>query len=215
MKNSFFNRFAPKEPKFFPMLKELAQVLDATSRLLSDMLICSEHSERMDFYHKIKEGEREGDRISRMIFNELGTTFITPFDREDIHLLADSIDDVIDGVNGCAKRIAIYNPKQNSQDGKELGDIVREGSITINRAIEGLDKVRKNAQQVRTCCEELHTLENKGDDIYEAAIMKLFEEQPDSIELIKTKEILFELERVTDAADRVGKALKTIIVKYA
>ena len=107
MKNSFFNRFTPKEPKFFPLLKQLSEVLSASSVALVESLQHDQPTERSEYYKKIKDLEREGDRLTHLIFDELGTTFITPFDREDIHDLACCMDDVIDGINSCAKRISI------------------------------------------------------------------------------------------------------------
>ena len=107
MKNSFFSQFTPKEPKFFPLLKQLSEVLCEASVVLIESLQHDSPTERSDYYKKIKDLEREGDRLTHLIFDELGTTFITPFDREDIHDLASCMDDVIDGINSCAKRISI------------------------------------------------------------------------------------------------------------
>ena len=84
MKNSFFSRFTPKEPKFFPLLKQLSEVLCEASVVLIESLQHDSPTERSDYYKKIKDLEREGDRLAHLIFDELGTTFITPFDREDI-----------------------------------------------------------------------------------------------------------------------------------
>ena len=153
--------------------------------------------------------------MSHKIFEELSSSFITPFDREDIHLLADKLDDVIDRINSCAKRIAIYNPKQNNPYEKSLGEIVKKGAECINESMEELSSIRKNASKLKLHCKTLHDLENEGDDIYETAIINLFEDEKDGIELIKMKEILNELEKTTDAAEHVGKILRTIIVKYA
>ena len=126
MKNSFFSRFTPKEPKFFPLLKQLSEILAASSELLVESLKHDSPEERTGFYKRIKDMEREGDKLAHRILDELGTTFITPFDREDIHDLASSIDDVIDGINSCAKRIAIYNPHPISESGKELSRMIQQ-----------------------------------------------------------------------------------------
>ena len=193
MKNSFFSRFTPKEPKFFPLLKQLSEVLCEASVVLIESLQHDSPTERSDYYKKIKDLEREGDRLTHLIFDELGTTFITPFDREDIHDLASCMDDVIDGINSCAKRISIYNPRPISENGKELS------RLTL----------------LREYCSKLHEIENQADDVYEFFITKLFEEEKDCIELIKIKEIMHELEKTTDAAEHVGKILKNLIVKYA
>jgi uncharacterized protein len=215
MNNSFFNRFTPKEPKFFESLQQISDVMLKAADLLIESLQTTTNDVRMSYYRRIKDEEREGDKLSHKIFEELSTSFITPFDREDIHLLADSLDDVIDRINSCAKRIAIYNPKENTPEALELAKIVRQDAVCISSATADLGMVRKNATHLKARSKELHDLENQADDIYEEAIIRLFGSEKDGIELIKTKEILNELEKATDAAEDVGKALRTVIVKYA
>lgn len=215
MKNSFFSRFTPNEPKFFPLLKQLSEVLSASSALLVESLHHDLPSERLEYYKQIKDMEREGDRLTHSIFDQLGTTFITPFDREDIHDLASCMDDVIDGINSCAKRINIYNPRPISDSGKELSRLIQEETVYIGKAMDELETFRKNPTPLRACCTKLHDIENQADDVYEFFITKLFEEEKDCIELIKIKEIMHELEKTTDAAEHVGKILKNLIVKYA
>lgn len=214
MNNSFFNRFTPKEPKFFPLLKQLSEVLTASSILLEESIRYDLAADRSMYYKKIKEKEREGDRLTHLILDELSTTFITPLDREDIHDLASCMDDVIDGINSCAKRIAIYNPRPISDSGKELCRLIREEAVYIGKAMEELESFRKSPVRLRTYCSKLHDIENQADDVYEFFITKLFEEEKDCIELIKIKEIMHELEKTTDAAEHVGKILKSFIVKY-
>jgi len=213
MKNSFFSRFTPKEPKFFPLLKQLSEILVASSELLVEKHDSPE--ERAGYYKQIKDMEREGDKLTHLILDELGTTFITPFDREDIHDLASSIDDVIDGINSCAKRITIYNPRLISESGKELSRMIRQEADYIVKAMDELETFRKNPNTLRGYCSKMHDIENQADDIYELFITKLFEEEKDCIELIKVKEIVHELEKTTDAAEHVGKILRSLIVKYA
>lgn len=215
MKNSFFSRFTPKEPKFFPLLKQLSEILVASSELLVGSLKHDSPEERAGYYKQIKDMEREGDKLTHLILDELGTTFITPFDREDIHDLASSIDDVIDGINSCAKRITIYNPRPISESGKELSRMIRQEADYIVKAMDELETFRKNPNTLRGYCSKMHDIENQADDIYELFITKLFEEEKDCIELIKVKEIVHELEKTTDAAEHVGKILRSLIVKYA
>lgn len=213
--NNFFSKFTPKEPKFFPLLKQLSENLKSAADVLQESLNYSSPKERTDFYKKIKEFEKSGDKLTHRIFDELGTTFITPFDREDIHDLTSRVDDVLDGINSCAKRIAIYNPKPISESGKELCSIILQGAELICSSMDELETFRKNPAKLREYCIKLHDLENKGDDVYEHFIIKLFEEEKDGIEIIKIKEIMQELEKTTDSAERVGKALRNLIVKYA
>ena len=215
MKNSFFSRFTPKEPKFFPLLKQLSEILSASSSILVESLRHDSPTERANYYKLIKDKEREGDKLTHLIFDELGTTFITPFDREDIHDLASSIDDVIDGINSSAKRITIYNPRPISYSGKELSLLIQQEAHYISKAMDELETFRKKPTTLRDYCTKLHDIENQADDVYELFITKLFEEEKDSIELIKIKEIMHELEKTTDAAEHVGKILRNLIVKYA
>lgn len=215
MKNSFFNRFTPKEGKFFPLLKKMSDVLLTASDLLIECLKSDSHLKKMEYYKKVKEQERIGDKYSLEVFDELNSTFITPFDREDIHALATKMEDVTDGINSCAKRIALYNPKQVSEDALKLGEVLKESVICIGKIIDQIDILKKNPQHIKIYSQELHDLENKADDIYEHAIINLFELEHDGIELIKMKEILHELEKTIDAAEGVGKVVKTIVVKYA
>lgn len=215
MKNSLLNRFIPKEVKFFPLLQDLSLCLLEASELLVESLEYETSENRIEYYKRIKEVERRGDRLTNLIFHELGKTFITPFDREDIHDLASSIDDVIDRINSSSKRIAIYNPNTISDSGKTLALLIQETASLIHRAINLLDTFSKNQALLRQFCTGLHDIENEADDVYETFITKLFQEEKDSIEIIKIKEVMQELERATDAADRVGKILKILIVKYA
>ena len=182
--------------------------------LLVESVQHDQSAERSDYYKRIKELERQGDKLSHHIIDELSTTFITPLDREDIHDLASSIDDVIDGINSCAKRIAIYNPRPISDSGKELCRLIQESTEYIVKAMDELEPFRKAPSLLREYCSRLHEIENQADDVYEFFIIKLFEEEKDSIEIIKIKEIMHELERTTDAAEYVGKILRSFVVKY-
>lgn len=178
------------------------------------MVACPNADTRMDYYRRIKEIERHGDQISYTIFDRLGHHILTPLRREDIHLLAQSIDNIIDDINSSAKRIAIYNPEKILIDVVELGRIIRQDAHTIQNVAHYLYRIPAHTEKIRSSYDLLHKLENRADDVYEAAIMKLFEGTESSREIIKNKEILSELEHATNTADQFGKVLQTIIVKY-
>jgi len=215
MNNSFFSKFTPKEPKFFPILKEMADVLLVASDLIIECVQNNDHEKAIDYYKKIKEQERKGDALSGRIFDELNSTFITPFDREDINNLSNRLDDVTDYINSCAKKIVLYNPRQMPESAVELARLIREGAVCIGKAVDELDVLKKNSKKIKEYCLELHDIENRADDVYEHFLIELFEKESNGIELIKLKEIMYELEKATDAAEYVGKIIKTIIVKYA
>jgi predicted phosphate transport protein (TIGR00153 family) len=213
--NNFFDKFVPKEPKFFPILKEMADVILVASDLIIECVQKDDHESAVEFYKKIKEQEKKGDALSVKIFDELNSTFITPFDREDIHHLADRLDDVTDYINSCAKRIVLYNPKQLPKEAIDLALLIKEGAVCIGKAVDELNVMKKNSKKIKEYCVELHNIENKADDVYENFLIQLFENEKDAVEIIKLKEIMYELEKATDAAEYVGKIIKTIIVKYA
>jgi len=215
MNNSFFSKFTPKEPKFFPILKEMSDVMVVAADLIIECVQKSDHESAIEYYKKIKEQEKKGDALSNRVFDELNTTFITPFDREDINHLSGRMDDVTDYINSCAKRIVLYNPKRMPESAVELARLIKEGAICIGKAVDELDVLKKNAKNIKQYCTELHDIENKADDVYEHFIIDLFENEKDGIEIVKLKEIMYELEKATDAAEYVGKIIKTIIVKYA
>ncbi len=215
MNNSLLNRFTPKEPKFFDFLKQVSDIYVSVSTLLLSSLEADSVEKRREYFHQVKAQERAADKVGRSIFDALESSFITPLDREDIHDLAESLDDVIDLVNSCAKHLHIYNPKHLGNVAMELGRVVVEDARCVSQAMDALTVMRKNADALKTCIERLHTLENQAGDIYENGLIRLFDEETDAVELIKTKEILSELEKTTDASERIGKVLKTIVVKYA
>jgi len=135
MDNSFFSKFTPKEPKFFPLLDNLAETVLDASRLLVDFVEKKRNNEDIsESYNLIKRQERKGDRITQTIFDALSSTFITPFDREDVHSLANKLDDVLDAINSCAKRINIYNPKTMPPEALEIAKLLTEGAKDFNSA---------------------------------------------------------------------------------
>jgi uncharacterized protein Yka (UPF0111/DUF47 family) len=215
MKNTLFNRFIPKEVKFFPLFKELSKVILTAADVLTECTKTNSHDEHARYYKIIKEYERHGDKLSHQIFDELNRTFITPFDREDIHELAMFMDDVLDGINSSAKRLALYKPKTIPDSAVQLATLIRQAAVCLGVITDQLETLKKKSAVVRKSCVELHDIENKADDVYDFFVMKLFEQEKDSLELIKLKEILYEMEKTTDVAEYVGKIVTTIIVKYA
>ena len=215
MKNNLFDRFKPKENKFFPLLSGMAEVIVTASDLIIECVQVTNHNEAVEYYKKIKDQERKADTIQNQIFEELNQTFITPFDREDINHLSSTMDDVIDLINSCAKRIMLYSPKVMPESAVRLAMFVRESSGFLIQAIGELDVLKKSTSRIKEYCEQLGVIEKKADDVYEHFLIDLFENEKDAIDVIKLKDILHELERATDAAESVGKIIKTMIVKYS
>ena len=169
---------------------------------------------RRDLIKEIEHVEHIGDNITHMIFNELGRNFITPFDREDIHALTSSIDDVLDLIQGSAKRIELYKVTVISEPMVLLSDIILKGAIELNVAVLNLEGM-KRIDEIKAACVRINSLENNADDVFNLAIAKLFDVEKDAIQLIKTKEILQALETATDKCEDAANVIESIIIKYA
>ena len=215
MNNSLFSKFTPREPKFYRYLREMAEVSMEASHLLVECVKNVDHETATHLAKQIKVFEKKGDYTLTHIFEELNTTFITPFDREDIHDLANRLDDVMDYINSGAKRIMLYRPKQMPESAEKLAILIREASAIVLKAIDELSVVKKYSKEIKKLCQQLHDIENAADEVYEEFISHLFANEKDSVEIIKLKDILHEFEKATDAAEDVGKIIETIIVKYA
>lgn len=215
MNNTFFSKFTPREPKFFPVLKEMSDTLLVACDLLIECLEKFDHETATEYYFKIKEQERRGDELSNKIFEQLNSTFITPFDREDIHNLSNRLDDVTDFICNSAKKMMLYDPKEIPGSAVTMAQYIRESAVCIGKAVDELDVLKKDAEHITQYCRELHEIENRADDVYDHFINDLFKSDRDTIEIVKLKEIMGGLEKATDAAEFVGKIIKTIVVKYA
>jgi predicted phosphate transport protein (TIGR00153 family) len=215
MNNTIFNKLSPQETKFYPLLDQLAESISLASAMITECVDNYDYNSTVEFFNRIKEQERRGDRLLAEIFDKLNTTFITPFDREDIHDLANTLDDVLDDINSCAKRIVMYHPNKIPESAVKLGRILIDGADILTKAVKMLATLKKDAEVLKENCDKLHIFENEADDIYETFIIDLFENEKDAVEIIKLKEIMHELENAADTIEKVGKIIKTIIVKYA
>lgn len=213
--NSFFTSLLPREEKFFPEYKKMSGCLVAAADLFTELVSTTEHDVQVDLYTKIKAIETECDNIIAEIFESLNDTFVTPFDREDMHQLADDLDDVMDYINASAKRVILYQPRQMPNKAMHMAEIILEDAKAIDTACGELKNMRKQPTISLEQCSKLHDLEHEGDDVYDNFVQELFEIEIDAKELIKIKEIMACMEEATDRANHVGKTLKTIIVKYA
>jgi len=215
MDNSFFSKFMPKEPKFNVLLRQMAEVSAEAAVLVIKCVKTTDYEEVVEYAKQIKLYEKKGDSILIRIFDELNTTFITPFDREDIHALGNRLDDVMDYLNSAAKKVMLYRPKQIPERTIVLAHLLAKASEIVLQAVTELSNIKKNAKNLKKLCNELHDVENNADEIYEEFLNDLFANEKDSIEIIKLREVMRELENAIDTAEGVGKIIKTIIVKYA
>ena len=206
--------FAPKSGKFFELFSQSTLNLVNMSAKFKTLLDQKDESARETIVREIHDLEHIGDDVTHRIFKELGENFITPFDREDIHYLATSLDDVADFINGTASRISLYQLKEIDQVMHSLASVLHRQTMEVDQAVQNL-KNMKNAQRVREAIVRINDLENEADSIFDLAIARLFSEEIDAIEMIKKKEILSVLETATDKCEDAGNVIESIIIKYA
>ena len=204
----------PKEEKFFPMFEDMAELISKAAHLLARIIDHNEPSKQEETFREIKLLETKADDIVHQVFDTLNTTFITPFDREDIQRLTSKMDDVLDYINATSQQIKLYKPKKLVPQFRELCLVVVRGCEQIRVAVLELHNL-KNPAKINNACVKINELENIADDIYHQLISELFDTETDPIELIKNKEILESLETTTDRIEDVSDILKTIIIKSA
>lgn len=210
-----FNIFIKRENKFLILLNQMVAELTIASEALVELMKNTQDHVKRDYYNtQIKEIESAGDKIYDSIFHELNTTFITPFDREDIQELAAKMDDVLDFIHGVAKRTVMYNVHVAPAEFSNLAIIISQQCVALQSSIAAIGKVAKSPKEVIESCHQIHELETKADGIYAQYVTKLFAQCTDPIELIKLKEVVQYLEDTTDRTDDVADIIRTIIVKY-
>jgi predicted phosphate transport protein (TIGR00153 family) len=202
-------RIIPREAKFFEMFAEMASNLTEGAILLRDLLHHYNNVETR--IQKLTDIEHRGDELTHAVITKLNQTFITPFDREDIHKLATQLDDVLDYVNSAGERLVTYKVASSPPDAARLADVIVRQCQQLEKAVSVLEK----SQGVLDYCVEINRLENEADDIARAAIGKLFETERDPINLIKAKEIYEMLETATDKAEDAANVLETVVLKSA
>jgi uncharacterized protein len=197
----------PRDNSFFAMFSAMSDNNIAGARALVDLFANYQEVEKqIEQIHRI---EREGDELTHAILTKLNQTFITPFDREDIHELASKLDDVLDFINAAASRIVMYRISTPPPAAGELANIILMQSQELQKAVS---LMQKNGN-ILVHCVEINRLENEADVVSQQAIAILFEHEKDPINLIKIKELLEFLERATDKAEDVANVLETVVLK--
>jgi uncharacterized protein len=202
--------FIPKDQKFFDHFEELADIIQRGGQLFLDILNNFEHSEAK--LATLKEIEHKADEITHIIFAKLHKTYITPIDREDIHALANKMDSILDIIEGAAVRMYLYGMKKPGKEVVELALILNNAIAVVSKVIHGL-RHRKNSNMIIAACVEIHTIENEGDYLLHQCIARLFQNEKDPFELIKTKEIYELVEDAIDTCEDVTNIVEGIVLK--
>ncbi len=213
-KSDLYNRLFHSEKTIYPALAAMSSYVVESSMLLTDMISQdSDHHRQEDTYDRIKMLESECDVLATEIFDRLNVTWFSPLPKQDIHALCDSLDDVIDNINVSAKRMMLYNPRTMGNQTMHMAEIVIECTKLIQKIFNDLNILKREPGRALEICNRIHELEHEGDDVYGSFVQELFESDTEALEVIKIKEIMSSLESATDCANKVGKTLKSILVK--
>ena len=202
-------RLIPRETKFFEIFENMASNVTEGARVLHQILQTFENVEAG--VQRIKEIEHRGDDMTHAVMTKLNQTFITPFDREDIHRLASSLDDVLDFVNAAGQRLVLYKIRRATSPAAELAGLIVRQSEELTKAVSLLEKNK----HVLEHCVEINRLEDEADRVCRQAIANLFDDEKDPIELIKMKELYEVLEMATDKAEDAANVLEAVVLKSA
>ncbi len=202
-------RLVPKDKKFFDMFVDMTANIGEGARLLKAILDDFENVEVR--VKQLKDLEHKGDEMTHAVLIKLNQTFITPFDREDIHQLASKLDDVIDYVYAAGERLVMYKILSAPAAASELAGVIIRQADQLSKAVSMLEK----HDNVLEICVEINRLENEADQIGRAALAALFEREKDPINLIKIKELIEVLETATDKAEDAANVLESVVLKSA
>lgn len=197
----------PRDTSFFQMFSAMSENLNAGAQTLVDLF--ANYHDVAAKIERVRDLEHEGDDLTHAILIKLNQTFITPFDREDIHQLASKLDDVLDLIHAASARIVMYRITAPPPAAGELAKIILKQCQELQRAVSLL---QKNGN-ILSHCVEINRLENEADAVAQQAIANLFQGEMDAINLIKIKELLEFLERATDKAEDVANVLETVVLK--
>lgn len=210
--SDIFSFMVRKNSLFFDLFAEDTANLLVQAKVFHQMFQLTDQDQIINCVREIKDLEQKGDDITHQIFMELSENFITPFDREDIHALATSIDDIADNINGCASRIQLYNVREFSKTMELMSEVLLKQVVEIDAALKDMQNM-KNEKRVREAIVRINSLENHADDLFEESIARLFAEASDPLELIKVKDVLSSIETATDKCEDVSNVLESILVK--
>ena len=197
----------PRDEKFYGLFNEQAENIYKAAKMLVTMFENFQEVEKQ--VSEIKYLEHKGDQLTHALMKKLNLTFITPFDREDIHALSSALDDVLDLVDAAASRFITYKIKQVTPGARQLGKVILHGTEIIVNAVAQLN----HPQNMLEYCEQLTLLEEEADRIKGECIARLFEDSMDPIEVIKWKEIYEVLESSTDKCEDVADVLESVVLK--
>jgi len=212
--NDFLKIFIPQNTVFFELFEKVAENLGSMGTQLKAVVAETDIDKRAGLISAIEDLEHENDDLTHSLFTELGRNFITPFDREDIHYLATSLDDIADYIYGSAKKMNFYRVNTNDMGMQKFAELIEQGCQQVKIAVRELRDM-KNVKSITDALIKINSIENQADDIFDMSIERLFATEQDAKEVIKLREIYQVMELATDKCEDAGNVIESIIIKYA
>jgi hypothetical protein len=201
-------RLIPRDEQFFDLFERQAVHIVESARRLHELIF--DFSDAPAKSAAIRELEHAGDALTHELIRKINTTFVTPFDREDVYALASRLDDVLDLIEAAADRLVLYRIKAPTSGARALGEVIVNAAVATQAAVQCL---RPHSAGYHAHCVETNRLENEADRLLKELIAGLFADVTDPIEVIKWKEIYETLEEVTDRCEDVVNVIEGIMLK--
>jgi uncharacterized protein Yka (UPF0111/DUF47 family) len=212
--NSIIQLFTPKDKVFYSLFEEIAINVADMGKLIKSFASESDLEKRNQILVELENLEHKNDELTHRVFIELGKNFITPFDREDIHYLAISLDDICDYIYAASKKMSYYKVNPNEKGIQKMAEIIELGAESIKKAVFELRNM-KNVNNITEAILKVKNIENQADDLFYSCIEELFEQENDIKMLIKRREVFQVLEIVTDKFEDATNVIESIVIKYA
>lgn len=212
--NSIIKKFLPKDKVFYSIFEQVGANLQEMGNAFRAAIEETNETKRTQMLRALEDGEHKNDDLTHKIFVELGQNFITPFDREDIHYLATSLDDVADFIYASSKKMVNYQVRHIDGYMRDMVVVIQNAIVALDKALHELRNM-KNLRAITEACVLINSLENQADDLLDNAIINLFASSTDAIELVKLKDIYQDMEIITDKCEDAANVIESIIIKYA
>jgi uncharacterized protein Yka (UPF0111/DUF47 family) len=210
--DSILKFFVPKDNSFYPLFDDNAKILVKAAEQLKLLMTSEESDARIHIAARINELGKSGDEIAFRTYAQLNKSFVTPFERADIHELTCNINDVLDSINHISKSVGIYHIAKLDPSYYALAEIIFRTSLNIDLCLNLLKEAGSNKLAILKVCKDLRSLEEKSKETFYSGITDMLGKEKDITELIKNKEILENFERCTIATSAVTSTLKSILL---
>ena len=206
-----FSSLMPREDRFFGLLRSSASNLYETSKLLVDLM--EAYQDVPEKVAEIKRLEEVGDHVIHEIMRNLHRTFVTPLDREDIALLGERLDDVVDSIEEAARLMVAYQIVQPTAAARDLAGIILRAAEVLQQAMSKLHFRGSKLKSILPDAVEVNRLENEADQVTSHAMAKLFDDNLPPLEVMKWRDIYYELESATDHCEEAANVLEGVVLK--